>query len=490
MSRTRSGPVAVCGHCRTRRAGPHVVLGERACGVCQLRVRRAPGQCPGCGQVKVLAFYDPQRQPSCATCTGNRPVYGCAQCGREDEPFGAKCGPCTLRERLTELLTDPTGQIHPRLRPVLDALMAIPRTQSTLYWLTRTSSRPDLLRAMARGELPISHASFDLLPPDRAVTYLRDLLAANGVIQPYQPSVERITPFLGEVLAGLAKTDADLLERFARWQLLRRLRLLEGRGQVTRSAVQNTRAAILSTSRFLAWLQARGTPITAATQADLERYLARHPGRASTLAPFCEWACRTGIAPPLQVPTAPKSLPDVTLADHERWAQVERLLHQDTVPDYARIAGLFILLFAQPLSRIVRMRTGQIACRGEGIVAVTFDTVAIELPDPLDRLVAGQHAHATGDRYPGHEDRWLFPGRHPGRHLATENFRRHLVAAGIHPGEARKAAMFQLAAEVPTPVLAELLGLAPGTASRWAALAARDWSQYTAMRADPTAPAG
>lgn len=42
--------------------------------------------------------------------------------------------------------------------------------------------------------------------------------------------------------------------------------------------------------------------------------------------------------------------------------------------------------------------------------------------------------------------------------------------------------MFQLAGEIPTPILAEILGLSAHTAVRWAALAARDWSQYTAIR--------
>lgn len=489
MSRPPSRPAVVCGRCRQRRAGPQVILGERVCRACQLRFRRAPGPCPGCHQPKVLAFYDAQRRPACAACTDNQAVYGCAECGREDQPFGVKCGPCTLRERLTDLLSGPTGHIHPQLRPVFDALLAAPRTQSTLYWLTRSSARPDLLRAMARGDMPISHDSFDRLPPDRAVTYLRDLLAAHGVIESYQPSVERITPFLHEVLAGLSKPDADLLDRFTRWQLLRRLRSLEGRGRVTRSAVQSTRATILSTARFLTWLDTRHTPITAVTQTDLDHYLARHPGRGPTLAPFCDWTSRTGITPALQVPTTPKTLPDVTLSDHQRWAHVERLLHDDTISGYARIAGLFILLFAQPLSRVARMRPEQITLRDDGTVTITFDTVAIELPDPLDRLVLEQHTQATADRHNQHQNPWLFPGRHAGRHLATENFRRHLVAAGIHPAEARKAAMFQLAAEVPTPVLADLLGLAPGTASRWAALAARDWSQYTARRPLSPAPA-
>lgn len=79
-------------------------------------------------------------------------------------------------------------------------------------------------------------------------------------------------------------------------------------------------------------------------------------------------------------------------------------------------------------------------------------------------------------------DNWLFPGGLPGRHLATENVRAQLVERGIQPADARKAAMFSLPAEIPTPVLAELLGLSPSTATRWATLAAHDWSQYAAPR--------
>ena len=173
----------------------------------------------------------------------------------------------------------------------------------------------------------------------------------------------------------------------------------------------------------------------------------------------------------------------MSLSDAQRWRQVERLLHDDTIRLYARVAGLFILLFAQPLSRICRMKPEQVAQRVDGTVTVTFDTVPIELPDPLDQLLLAQLAHCGHESYGNHRDKWLFPGRHAGRHLATENIRSGLVARGIHPSDSRKAALFQLAAEIPSPVLADLLGLAPTTATRWAALAARDWSSYTAMRA-------
>lgn len=79
---------------------------------------------------------------------------------------------------------------------------------------------------------------------------------------------------------------------------------------------------------------------------------------------------------------------------------------------------------------------------------------------------------------------WMFPGRYPGSHLVTDVFRSKLVAAGIHPGTSRNAAMFGLAGRVPAPVLADLIGIADNTAVRWAALAARDWSGYIAQRAE------
>jgi hypothetical protein len=449
-----------------------------------LRFRRAPGRCPGCTEIKVLAFHDTKRQPSCAACTGNDPVYACIDCGREDNPFGRRCGPCEVHLRLAALLADPTGKVHPQLQPVFDSLLAAPRPQSTLYWLTRASSRPDILRGMALGELAISHTTFEAMPDDAAMHYLRDLLAGVGVLSPYHPGLERITPWLRGVLASAPKQHADLIDRFARWQLLRRLRLLGSQDKITRSGEQNARATILSTARFLRWLDDHDTTINAATQTDLDRYLVSHPGRGPVIAVFLDWTARTGITAHLQVPALPRALPEVTLSDHDRWRHVEGLLHQDAMQLYSRVAGLFILLFAQPLSRVCRMTPEQVTLREDGSVTVTFDTVAIEMPELLDRLVLDQLNRSQHDRYANHHKRWLFPGRHAGRHLATENIRKQLVERGIHPADARKAAMFQLAAEIPTPILAEMLGLSPTTATRWAALAARDWSQYTAMRRD------
>ncbi|WP_201298213.1 hypothetical protein [Nocardia sp. CY41] len=460
-------------------------LDQRFCDACWARRRRATQTCPGCGQTKVLAFYDEHQRPACTSCTGNTSSFGCNNCGREDNVFGACCATCTLADRLTTLLADTTSRVHPQLQPVYDALLAGPRPQTTLYWLTRRSARPDILVMMARGEIAISHTAFYDLPCNRNVNYVRDLLTATGVLPPYQPLVARIPSWLRALLDAEPKHRADLVHRFARWHALRRLHMLGDR--VTRGSVLQARNAILSTIKFLTWLDDHDTELADLTQAMLDDYLLAHPGHAAMLRPFIEWTARTALTSELELPKQPTTQPEVMLSDEQRWDHVETLIHDNTIHLYARIGGLFMLLFAQPVARICRMRANQITIDSD-IVTVTFDTEPIELPAPLDQLVRDHLNRPGWASYVSRPNTWLFPGGVPGKHLTTETMRSRLVSRGIHPNHARKAALFQLAATMPVPVLADLLGLDPNTAVRWAALSARDWGQYTAIRRETDMP--
>jgi len=477
-------PQVECGHCGTSARCPTVILEQPVCQTCRLRFLRNPGPCPGCGVVKVLAWYDPHRRPACATCTGNPPPYACRRCGREDSSWGLLCAPCTLSDRLTDLMSTPDGTgIHPRLQPVFDTLLTSPRPQSTLFWMTRRQVGPGILRAMATGELPISHEAFTHLPVTRATSYLRDLLVACGVLEPFNAELARVAPWLTLYLADLPTQVADPLRRYTTWQVLRRLRATDRAGRLTHGAIIGARAEIINATRFLTWLHQRGLRIDQLTQPLLERYATGHPARAKALRSFIRWNTATGIIghvdPP---PTGTRPEPAVTVGDEQRWADVNTLLHDDTIRLYARVAGLFILLYAQPLAWIVAMRPHQITTASS--VSVTFDTVPIELPTPLDQLVLEQLRRRGHGSHHAHPDRWLFPGRNPGRPLNAENIRHHLADRGIHPGTGRNAAMFHLASTIPVPVLADLLGISTNAASRWAALSGRSWNGYIAARRD------
>ena len=116
-----------------------------------------------------------------------------------------------------------------------------------------------------------------------------------------------------------------------------------------------------------------------ATQDLLERYQ-EHLGRSiNGEHTFLVWL-RTGrINTRLRVPHTPRQMPMVTMPDQHRWDAVERLLHDASLRRYTRIGGLFTLLFAQPLSRIVAMRTSQVTFTDTS-VRVAFNNIEIEMP--------------------------------------------------------------------------------------------------------------
>ena len=220
----------------------------RVCPSCGLDVYEDAEQCPGCGVVRPLAYRDPEGRTVCAGCVGARSVFACTECGREDQPYGYnRCARCFLRQRLTVLLTDPrTGVIHDQLVPVYDALMAGHRPQSTLTWLSKPGTvAPTVLRGLATGKLAISHDTFlHQLPLDRRHCYIRDLLSATGVLPPHAPAIERITPWLAQIAASLAPEHAEVLNRYAHWHVLRRMRQHANAGTLTSCIINGGRANI------------------------------------------------------------------------------------------------------------------------------------------------------------------------------------------------------------------------------------------------------
>jgi len=465
-----------CGQVAKTRPG---LLDGPVCNRCVERLRNNPGPCPGCGDTKILAFLHDQ-QRVCATCAGQPPRFACKQCGREDHQHGRRCAVCVLRDRVAALLAGPDGQTHPGLAPLGDALCAVDRPKSTLHWL-QYSHGPAVLRRMALGEIAVSHAGLDALPRTKSLDYLRDLLVALGVLPAQVVEFERLDPWLRDLLTTLSPDHVRIVQPYATWHVLRNARAKANRGQLTPSAAEHARANIHGTINFLTFLTDRSRTLATARQVDLDDYLTDHHGRARHLNGFLNWARQRHLMGDLRTPPWQRTTPEVTLTDDDRWAAVARLLHDETLNLVVRVAGLFVLLYGQPLTRICRTTPDQIDHEHQQ-VTIRFGDDPVVLPAPLDNLVLAlldRRGHAS---IAGQPTRWLFPGGHPGRHRHAGTFRRQLAKVGIMLHPARNAAMVQLAAEIPAPVLADLLGLRPHTAVRWATLAARDWAAYTALR--------
>ena len=72
--------------------------------------------------------------------------------------------------------------------------------------------------------------------------------------------------------------------------------------------------------------------------------------------------------------------------------------------------------------------------------------------------------------------RWLFPGLVPGQPIANHALTTRLSRHGINVRTARNGALAALAADLPAPVLADLLGMHIHTAIRWVGYARGDWA--------------
>ena len=82
-----------CAHCGRHDRCTRIVLEEAVCQRCTLRLARTAQPCPGCANIRVLAFYDADRRPACAPCTGNEAVYACTACGSSGNGSGGGNAP-------------------------------------------------------------------------------------------------------------------------------------------------------------------------------------------------------------------------------------------------------------------------------------------------------------------------------------------------------------------------------------------------------------
>jgi hypothetical protein len=76
------------------------------------------------------------------------------------------------------------------------------------------------LRALARGEVPLTHDGLGQLTPWRSVAYLRDLLMQTGILPPADRQLLLFQRWLAEKLSSVGDAQhRRLLELFAAWHV-------------------------------------------------------------------------------------------------------------------------------------------------------------------------------------------------------------------------------------------------------------------------------
>jgi hypothetical protein len=456
------------------------------CELCYTVVLRRRGTCAACGNQRRLVSPPGPAATTCCDCAGvSATGPACSHCGREDKLYErGRCAPCSLARRTAELMAGPDGTVPAVLAGVHDAIVASPSPTKALNWLRSGAGAP-ILAAIADGTMPLTHAALDEHPRPRAADHLRQMLVAHGALPERDEALARLERWIDDKVASIDDPDdAKILRRFATWHTLRaQRRRAEHNGPTRRTVTAHARNQINAAIAILDWTARRNIAIGDLTQHDIDRWLAGPPSRRYARH-FLAWTAEQQLTMKLTIRAAPVRAGSA-LDSEDRWQIARRLLHDDALQLVDRVAGSFVLLYAQPLSRIAAMTTDQIN-RHDGTVSIRFAVHDVEIPEPLARLVttlaSGQRRRHVGIGATATTP-WLFPGQHPGRPITPSRLGDRLSRLGIDARAGRRAALLQLASQLPAPVLADSLGLTATTATDWVKAAGGDWANYAANTA-------
>jgi hypothetical protein len=167
--------------------------------------------------------------------------------------------------------------------------------------------------------------------------------------------------------------------------------------------------------------------------------------------------------------------------------ELRQCLTDTSLPHEVRIAGALTRLYALPLTRIVELTAGHLH-RDADHAYLTISRRPVILPPSLAQLIEEQITATTPHRPLADATGYLLPGRSPGRARNPAGLSGTMRQHGLGVRAARNTAMMHLLADLAPIVIADLFGIHPGTAHRWAQFAGNSWSDYLAA-VHYTAPA-
>jgi len=480
---TRS--TAVCAHCGADRPPTARWPEGPVCDPCYNAALRHRGTCSTCRAQRRLVDPPGPGATTCADCAGvPSAAHTCTGCGIEDKLYEqGRCAPCALRRRTRDLLRAGAEQIPPELAPVYEAITTTDAPRTALNWL-RNGAGARLLSEIASGTTACTHHALDTHARPQAAGYLRAVLVANQVLPARDERLATAEKFLAQTLAGITREhDRRLVHAYATWRVLRRLRVSAEHAARERSYTRHAHMNISAAVVFLNWLGDHGATLGDVGQGDVDTYLTGGSARYR-VRDFLQWAAAGRHAQHLEVPTLGRTPGQPAACGEERWAQVARLLHDDTIEITDRVAGALLLIYGQQLSRIAAITLDQIKTV-DSQTFLRFGRDGLHIPEPLAGLL--QILVRDGRPYVGVGSpsitKWLFPGLQPGRPLTAARLGERLRKLGIRALPGRRAALTHLAAQLPAAVLADLLGIHTTTAVGWVHDAGGDWNRYAAQLA-------
>ncbi|MFJ1569875.1 hypothetical protein ACIOG8_37665 [Streptomyces erythrochromogenes] len=270
----------------------------------------------------------------------------------------------------------------------------------------------------------------------------------------------------------------QLLNRFATWHLLRKLRATAAKRPLGPGAVKTARTQLIQAAAFLVWLAERDRAVGECTQTDLDAWFAQDATARRVVQAFLRWSMDHQVMPRLKAPTIRTENP-APISQHHRIALIRKIMTSDDLPLMERIAAALILLYAQPVRRLVRLTVHDVQRDGDQVALLLGDPPT-PVPEPFAELLFGYirdgRPNRPGGTLPASD--WLFPGRRAGQPVDPATLGKRLTAAGVPTLNGRTATLRQLVLQALPSVVAGMLGYHTVHAEAVAAQAGGTWKKY------------
>jgi hypothetical protein len=335
------------------------------------------------------------------------------------------------------------------------------------------------LNDLLTGRIGLTHEALDAAMQsthaERAVAFVRAALVHYSVLPERNEITAAFTRWAQHATTVLDDgPDRALVRAYATWHVAHQLTVTTQAGKTGRSAPKYARSLVTEAINLTCWLHAQELKLAGLHQDLTDEWVSEGGIARRRVRLFLAWLTRTGTTGSLHVAWHEICEHVIPLGDLERFEILRTLLHNEGIDARVRLAGSLLLLYAQPLTRIARLRRSDIQ-EHEGTVGITLARGVLALPEPLGRFASEVRKNAgTSD--------WLFPGRHAGGHLTADQILVRLKFHRITSRTGRHGALLALAARLPAPILAERLGFHPARAAKWVRTAGATYAEYVALR--------
>jgi len=337
---------SICGRSAARKISK--TTGKPWCTACRQRWAR----CVGCGDVKPIRGGT-VTAPLCGTCTRPDPSFwqSCPGCGQDQ--FGTQpCARCVVRARLKELLGGAGGEVRAELQGLYENLANSARPNTMASWLNKSKASV-VLAELGAGQRALTHAGLDELPMSKPVEHLRAILVATNTLPARDEHLVRVERWVTATITS--HPQAQVLHRYAIWHLLRRLRARNNDRPATHGQATVVQQQVRAAIALLDWLAAHHLTLRTARQGDLDVWLTDEQATGhGMVGNFVRWAKHHKLTE-LDLAAVKWEGPSGIIDTEARWEQARRLLHDDTLKPEDRVAGLFVLLYAQRAATISRL---------------------------------------------------------------------------------------------------------------------------------------